>query len=1183
MNTFLTREDRSSGYRPALFLAILTLASASTVHAQYTERVLFDPQNPQTLNGITAQGTSVSINATVAAISLNSDGQIAFVAGLVDPGPTAAGNDDTYFGNAVFQSDGHTQDSFNVIYQGTHALNRPCLMTNALIGCVPATVLGNAIINNPGFIAFETYNSHPTTFDPYESVVYGDGSSSPTVLFQNSDNGAGITYSEARLADFNDSSSAYGTMSSGCPSGGSGYLGILGSGGIAGASLNSRTTQTPPGRSTFADPCNSSITDEQLTDITGQPVIDANSFQGHVLGMRQLQSGELESGLYWLLPLQNGSTDAQLQVSFESLPYSIFDGQDYVSNSNGDLAMVVSTFDPGTGTTIRELIHWTAGSNRRTVLTTSDPGWLDITPDSLSMNENGQVIFNAASGPGNGYVVWHYDPASNQITLVGGGQYQSRFIGRHSFNEDGIIVITATTRGQGPSGLPSRSLIVKFSPPTPPVPDISVSRSQVGFGQLIVGTQATESITVSNVGADPLTITQITTPSAPFSIINNLCGQSIAAAASCTFDVQFAPGAVGSFNSAIDILSNDPDEPTVTITLAGSADVPMPDIRVRRNTNFGVIEIGSFLGEEFTITNDGTDPLTISNIIPPAPPFAIHTAQSCNTPVASGGQCSFIGEFRPTAVGDFEATVTIESNDPDESVVDITLSGNGVEPPPPVELSVSDSVDPAGDNSIDFGMLLVRETGQQSFTISNDGQGDVRLGQVGLLSDTANVFSIPMNSDGCSLALLAPASSCTVDVEFSSAAVGSFTAVVDLPIIGGGTLQIDLSGSAALSQFDLAISKASSVTEVSSGSGELIEYTITLTNLGPDTARDIVVTDTLPQYVVLTGTPVCSTGDGCFVDAQGAWTGSWNVGELASPNSATATITLMETIPGGALDTCLVNSVQVVAEAGDTEPANDTASVIVGGGNCADLVLTTAVSGQPMSETMASVTATATVMNDGPQDVAAVVLGGVANFGLGGDVTSVNVTSLVGCSNAPPTAEDATYVCEAGPIAAGTAMDVIIDADITSNDAFTVSYAISVSGSIDPDPSNNDATEVRQVSLQQPPPPVTTSGGGCFIATAAYGSYLDPEVMALRDFRDDWLLTNAPGQAFVEFYYANSPPIADYIAGNEALRTVTRMLLTPLVYGVKYPAAPALMLVGLIVWARRRRTRNVPACTDCLQ
>ncbi|MEJ2269973.1 MAG: choice-of-anchor Q domain-containing protein [Desulfobulbaceae bacterium] len=73
------------------------------------------------------------------------------------------------------------------------------------------------------------------------------------------------------------------------------------------------------------------------------------------------------------------------------------------------------------------------------------------------------------------------------------------------------------------------------------------------------------------------------------------------------------------------------------------------------------------------------------------------------------------------------------------------------------------------------------------------------------------------------------------------------------------------------------------------------------------------------------------------------------------------------------------------------------------------------------------------------------------------------------------------------------------------------------------------------------------SGGGCFIATAAYGSYWEPHVMTLRQFRDEYLLTNKLGTNFVEAYYKYSPPLADYIAEYDGLRTAVRIGLAPLV------------------------------------
>jgi len=97
-------------------------------------------------------------------------------------------------------------------------------------------------------------------------------------------------------------------------------------------------------------------------------------------------------------------------------------------------------------------------------------------------------------------------------------------------------------------------------------------------------------------------------------------------------------------------------------------------------------------------------------------------------------------------------------------------------------------------------------------------------------------------------------------------------------------------------------------------------------------------------------------------------------------------------------------------------------------------------------------------------------------------------------------------------------------------------------------------------------------GGGCFIATAAYGSYLAPEVMVLRAFRDECLLTSKAGGAFVDWYYQISPPVAAFISEHEMLKCAVRWGLTPVVYAVKYSAAALLLVVSipLVIVVRKR-------------
>ena len=82
---------------------------------------------------------------------------------------------------------------------------------------------------------------------------------------------------------------------------------------------------------------------------------------------------------------------------------------------------------------------------------------------------------------------------------------------------------------------------------------------------------------------------------------------------------------------------------------------------------------------------------------------------------------------------------------------------------------------------------------------------------------------------------------------------------------------------------------------------------------------------------------------------------------------------------------------------------------------------------------------------------------------------------------------------------------------------------------------------------------------GCFIATAAYGSYSASQVQALRKFRDQYLLTNTVGRAFVGWYYTYGPIGAQFLNEHPGWKPVVRIALIPAVGAALFLTQTSLM------------------------
>lgn len=188
------------------------------------------------------------------------------------------------------------------------------------------------------------------------------------------------------------------------------------------------------------------------------------------------------------------------------------------------------------------------------------------------------------------------------------------------------------------------------------------------------------------------------------------------------------------------------------------------------NINFPATENGtSSAAQAFTISNDGSDgiDLQVSNVaLATGTHFSI-SANSCagtSFTLSDGQSCTFNAVFSPTAIGNFNDTVTVTSDAGQVNNDQVALSGEGTAGP-----AATLDVAPA---SHDYGDVLTGDSATFTFTVSNTGEtgSSLDIDAIGLGGGTD--FSI--SGGTCSVGdTLADGDSCTVAVDFAPATDGA--------------------------------------------------------------------------------------------------------------------------------------------------------------------------------------------------------------------------------------------------------------------------------------------------------------------------------------------------------------------------------------------------------------------------
>ncbi len=214
------------------------------------------------------------------------------------------------------------------------------------------------------------------------------------------------------------------------------------------------------------------------------------------------------------------------------------------------------------------------------------------------------------------------------------------------------------------------------------------------FSSIAAGTtSAPIAFTLTNAGNAALSITSFGIGGANSSSFvqgASTCGSSLAAGASCTIAVSFAPTSAGTFSATLSVTDA---VGTQTAALTGTATtVAVAQAALTPATaSFGSVTTGATsTAQTFTLANGGTASLAISSISlggANANAFAV-ASNNCGTSLAAGSSCTISVTFTPAVVGSAIATLTVADNatgSPQTS----SLTGAGTAPPATADFTVT--------------------------------------------------------------------------------------------------------------------------------------------------------------------------------------------------------------------------------------------------------------------------------------------------------------------------------------------------------------------------------------------------------------------------------------------------------------------------------------------------------------
>lgn len=397
-------------------------------------------------------------------------------------------------------------------------------------------------------------------------------------------------------------------------------------------------------------------------------------------------------------------------------------------------------------------------------------------------------------------------------------------------------------------------------------PGLSIAGA-TNFGDVLLNTTASATVTLSNGGTAPATGLAISVAGATTFGQTNTCGTSLAAGASCSIALTFAPTAAGAQSATLSISANAPAAP-LSAALTGAGVAPLAKVSPASLT-FGPQGLNTTSpAQAVTVSNAGSTPLTVTGFAIAGAEFA--QTNNCATQLAAGASCTVNVTFTPTSLGPTSSTLTVNVGAP-ATAQTVALSGTGT-------LNVS-------PGSLAFGAQVVGTASAiSSVALRNDSASPV-TGIAPLIAGTDFTFTTNCGT-------LNAGASCAIDVRFAPTAAGPRNAVLVIPFSGPGSpaaVALSGTGTAPVPAPVLQVSPAS-LSLASALNVESAPSTVTVANTGnaPLTLSSIALANNASGAFALTNNCVSplAAGASCTVSV------TFRPTAATSPQTSTLNVTV---------------------------------------------------------------------------------------------------------------------------------------------------------------------------------------------------------------------------------------------------------------------------------------------------